>query len=88
VAPAGSQDASLQVGRLKLWTRVRSAKQLGADAEACAGAHTCLECEHGLYHICLLSYMPQPHLEPDGEQGLVAPAGSQDVSLQVGRLKL
>jgi hypothetical protein len=53
-APAGSQDASLQVGRLKLRTRAESAKQqLGADAEACAGAHTFLvvytrlECEHG-----------------------------------------
>jgi hypothetical protein len=34
-------------------------------------------------------YMPNPHLEPDGEQGLAAaPAGSQDASLQVGRLKL
>jgi hypothetical protein len=32
-------------------------------------------------------YMPNPHLEPDEEQGLAAaPAGSQDASLQVGRL--
>jgi hypothetical protein len=34
-------------------------------------------------------YMPNPHLEPDEEQGLAAaPAGNQDASLQVGRLKL
>jgi hypothetical protein len=32
-------------------------------------------------------YMPNPHLEPDGEQGpAAAPAGSQDASLRVGWL--